>query len=886
MRATAGLPHGTLLVIAVAAACRPAALREAPLRLGGCAIVTQDLSCLVAASSTLTLVWAHPDPPTVRLLGQSHPVHRVPLDGKWRFKVRLDPAPGTLRVEAPEFRPLRVDVRRAPSLPGVEAVETLIVDGELEEAATRLSMLRPHTQGDRAQLARLGARLAWRGVATATPALELRHMASEAAEQAGWTSFAAEEAVNAGHVLLQEGRPEEALRTLTRARRLAAGRLAQVDLDADMLELQVRIEQGDLRHALRLARKAGRGATALDDPLAARHAGILLSSVLRALGRVDEALNVLAEVRNLPESSPCELALILTFRSWVALTGAEAEGHPASESVRTDLLRALEIDRGPCPSPPGECADLLNLAHFELLRGRTEAARGWLSEADEAGAGKTPGLLSWRLDLEGRVALAQGRPELARASFAQLAELGRRLDDSAIAWRAEIGRAETHAELGEDEAARLAFAAADVSLEGQVRQVGLGDGRATFFARHARALRSHLGVLVDRPEAFVDVVRRARGRWLRFLDLATRFDSSAPSAQRMARTALEEVRKLRESLDRLESNEWRLPEGAREAHAARLRALTAESFAALEEVLGQDRQGASPPPPLPAGALALGFARAGPDLYGYAQTATIAVVRRLLDVPLDAPPEALAAALLEPFGDLISSARVLRVLPSGPYDTLDVHALPFRGAPLVVHLPVHHALDLPVAPSTPPRTALVVANPSLDLPGAAAEGRYVTRALERQGRPAVLLTGLDAAESSVRRHLLHAGHLHFAGHGEADPALAWRSRIVLAGDSRLDVGDVLSLELRAATVFLAGCETGQTRPRLVADLGLAQAFLLAGARAVAASPRPLADDLVRAFAKEVYRKPGRFETRFWRAQRARARADGETDWAALRLYVR
>ncbi|HMV68925.1 MAG TPA: CHAT domain-containing protein [Myxococcota bacterium] len=64
---------------------------------------------------------------------------------------------------------------------------------------------------------------------------------------------------------------------------------------------------------------------------------------------------------------------------------------------------------------------------------------------------------------------------------------------------------------------------------------------------------------------------------------------------------------------------------------------------------------------------------------------------------------------------------------------------------------------------------------------------------------------------------------------------------LLADGAALTAADVLSGPPPPARVVLSGCETGRTRPTDVETLGLAQAFVVAGAGAVVASVRPVDD---------------------------------------------
>jgi CHAT domain-containing protein len=107
--------------------------------------------------------------------------------------------------------------------------------------------------------------------------------------------------------------------------------------------------------------------------------------------------------------------------------------------------------------------------------------------------------------------------------------------------------------------------------------------------------------------------------------------------------------------------------------------------------------------------------------------------------------------------------------------------------------------------------------------------------------------------------------LHIATHGVMNPRNPMFSRIELTAgqggpddDGRLEVHEVLGLRIAAPFVFLSGCETGagaswSTQFARGEDYAtLAQAFLYAGARNVAATLWRIGDAGAAAFAERFY----------------------------------
>jgi CHAT domain-containing protein len=135
--------------------------------------------------------------------------------------------------------------------------------------------------------------------------------------------------------------------------------------------------------------------------------------------------------------------------------------------------------------------------------------------------------------------------------------------------------------------------------------------------------------------------------------------------------------------------------------------------------------------------------------------------------------------------------------------------------------------------------------------------------------------------------LLHyAGHATFGGPDGVDSALP------LANGASLTPGDVLALASAPAHVALFGCDTGRESANGTLDaLGLANAFLAAGASDVLATSRVVDDRLARDLAARYYARllessvldpPAALRD----ALLAVRRDDPGSDWAAFRALVR
>lgn len=179
------------------------------------------------------------------------------------------------------------------------------------------------------------------------------------------------------------------------------------------------------------------------------------------------------------------------------------------------------------------------------------------------------------------------------------------------------------------------------------------------------------------------------------------------------------------------------------------------------------------------------------------------------------------AALLSPAGALIDRCE-LTVLPS---------------AAARVATPATH--PAPGGGTAGPGRPLVIGGPADDLPWLREE---LAEVAGRLGQPVVVTAGQEA---DLPRLLAEAPLVHFAGHAvlrRDNPVFSYLE----TPRGRLTLGDVLELSLSADLVVLAGCETGAGLSRPGDELlGLARAFLHAGARALVASLWPVDDHATR-----------------------------------------
>ena len=158
---------------------------------------------------------------------------------------------------------------------------------------------------------------------------------------------------------------------------------------------------------------------------------------------------------------------------------------------------------------------------------------------------------------------------------------------------------------------------------------------------------------------------------------------------------------------------------------------------------------------------------------------------------------------------------------------------------------------------------LLVGNPCLkelkkpldDLPWAQEEVKMIASILKT--RP---LTGIHATKAEVMRRMSSVGLIHIAAHGNErtgeialSPNPGWSSKFPQGKDYILKMSDVQAANLRARLVVLSCCHSG--RGRILKGegvVGIARAFLAAGARSVLVALWAIDDEATMVFMKSFY----------------------------------
>jgi tetratricopeptide (TPR) repeat protein len=645
-------------------------------------------------------------------------------------------------------------------------------------------------------------------------------------------------------------------------------------------------ETGDLRGALSHYYDAAARAERLDLQPSGRHARQQIALTLTLLGRTDEALQVQqALIASDSQDTPCNLLDLRNNLVWISSV-ARASGR-SSPSVDASVRQLTQPSSGGCSDPTRMAVALLTTAEWAVASGDTRAAEKLLHRLGEDA--KTAAQIPLpRLLLEGRVALLDKRAKEALAKFERLEKLARSQAAFTVSWSAQAYKGAAFHMLGRTQDAIRAWTEAERELDTLVLRVPLGEGRSSFVGdrdESVRWLASTLVAIGNVSQAF-DVARHARARTLRSFVDATRFGRLSTKDQQIWDSVVGRYLRARAESEKEAKEDWKLPGDALNARqAARadrersIRRILDEALALFRIQRDSDSNDRTPP----SGEVTLLYFPGIDGLIGFAQTATSLTAKKLVNDPT-ASPEQLGRELLSPFRTEIEASQKVRVVAYGALRQVDFHALPYENAPLLESVAVEYAVDagIPVTPRRASKT-LVVSDPTADLPQSGAEGRLVAQLLPQSNH----LSGSQAARSAVLMELTTADWFHYAGHAAFSDKDGLDAALKLA-DGNLTASDVLASSRVPGLVVLSACETGRSTEAAPEGIGLAQAFVLRGASAVVASPRPMRDKDATLVAKALYPRlrSGENPSAALRHAVLAARTNSpSSDWSALRTIV-
>jgi tetratricopeptide (TPR) repeat protein len=659
---------------------------------------------------------------------------------------------------------------------------------------------------------------------------------------------------------------------------------------------QVAWEAGDTRGALRQLALAIERADRLGAEGISRAARQVQGMVMCNTGSSRSCLLTLREAERELERAegvtPCERADVAISLGYAELEEAETSRSKDVHAGAADARALGFLDAG-CPDTYLRALALEHLALASVLENDPTRAKERLAEAKaNTSEPRISDALFW-LDVEAKIAALEKRSDAALAAFdiERLQAAASQRDGEM--WRALVGRGHVLEATKRTKEALEAYRAAEDVLEDAIVAVPFGEGRSSVSAETRESAQRAAAILLalGRDQEALDVVRRARTRVARSLARADHVAALTGGGRESWERAVADYRTAREELDAEAAGDWKMARPALEAATAARKARHAKLRGALDDAMALvgGARSARALPALPAGELVLAYADLGGELgvMGF-----VVEGGRVRAFRASAAADAGARdALLAPVSKEIERATRVRVLVEGALAGIDVHALTWDGMPLIVHAPVVYGLDLgPSGRSTPGRAALVVSDPTGDLPSARDEGKAAFALLAKR-YDARAITGGDATAAHVREALRGVALLHYAGHGVFAGREGAESALPLARGGSLTVGDVLALPGAPDRVILSGCEAGrQLGAREEGAAGLASAFLLAGADEVVAPVRVVDDHAASALSRDLHaaldaRSSNDLAAALREAQ-VRSFRDGRPGWEAFRAFAR
>ena len=152
------------------------------------------------------------------------------------------------------------------------------------------------------------------------------------------------------------------------------------------------------------------------------------------------------------------------------------------------------------------------------------------------------------------------------------------------------------------------------------------------------------------------------------------------------------------------------------------------------------------------------------------------------------------------------------------------------------------------------------------------------------------LTGEDATKEAVLQRIGSVALVHIAAHGRPETG-----EIVLAPDPRweskteedciMKMSDIQAVKLTARLVVLSCCHSGQGPVAPEGVVGMARAFLFAGARSVLATLWAIDDEATMMFMKSFYQQLARGESASVALQRAMKCLRDSQDFSAPKYWA-
>ncbi|MBS2014519.1 MAG: CHAT domain-containing protein [Deltaproteobacteria bacterium] len=627
----------------------------------------------------------------------------------------------------------------------------------------------------------------------------------------------------------------------------------------------------------------------------------LRALILWRIGRAAEAHALLRELdqENAADTPPCTRATRLVNAARTSMAAWEEAGRPSNaasfgpEDARRLAAEALALGDQRCPGGLRRANALLALAEATEALGEPTSAAKLLADARASSERPAPWFRAWWHEIQGRVALAGSSLDVASSELAEALCFAVSPQDR---WSLLRQRAAVLERLHRDADAVETYQKAEDELDAIARVVPFGEGRALAASTRYETARRLAGVFERRHDLgrAMGALRRARRRALLSMTLLGRIDTLDGPTRAAVERALDDLRRTRMALDVEATSDWSTPGKERAARLEQQRKREQAGLEALDRALFASGSVTTDLPSLAPEELVLLLDVTAGVLRAFSAHRGVVTLRTTTAPPsLDAPDAAFTRGLVAFLSPLLSTASRVRVLAAGEASRLEVHALDAGQGPLSARVPVVYGLDLDPSggkkAAEPATAALVVTDPTGDLPGARAEADRVMAMRASRGATSVLLHQSRATARAVLDAAGQADIFHFAGHASGGGHDGRDAALLLADGSRLGVGDILAMTKPPRAVVLSACEGARVENAAVASLGVAQAFLGAGTSEAFAPTRTVADTLALAWSTAIHAEllaGTDVGLAFMRVLRDGSPALRAGDWKAFRALTR
>lgn len=859
---------------------------------GSCADVLRGTVCELDGSGPLT-VWLDEKADTWTFDGDDlENIEAREIDGGVRYVITPPAATGTLVAKGADDATLwTIDLVLNVRSREFEKAQRAFAEQRYNDALKYVDPILATADLDTRTLAlRMKARIALRQGDTQS-SMALLTAAGNAARRAGRDQTALLCGVALEYALRKSGRDLEDSRSVLEAVRPDRGASAMQHYQWHSHRAHVARFGGNVRAELRHFRRASEVAKRMGWAPRRLRADTWLALLEHRLGHPQRALNILGFWReNLPLTiSGYDHAMFLNNVVWSQLLVLEArESVTPSPGTLSEAITLADQH-----APPFEQVNArLNMALLRWYEEDFDNAAAWLDQARARAGSPSLEHRHWALDIEARIAASRGQVERALELYEAMELSARAASLPEANWRARTRRAWVLAGAGRQQDAIEAFESAERALDETVLRVPLSGGRESLIASRRFAMREHLALLMelDRPDDALALVQREQRRAMQFAHVSARVDALTPSERQKWDAVQARYRRVRMELSEKLAEGWMLAADdltllTRQAQIeeARLRRLLDEGVAvlagrpySLQEPALDDRP-----------TLAIWRAASSWAILTRKNAQT-----RLIEAKCDSSDQdTLTRCLLGAATPMLREIEQIDLIIDHDLAALDWHAMELDDEPLLAHGTVRYRAGLHATNSAypSPGLALLVADPTGNLAAARDEIGDVQSRLRRGGGwRHTLFKGVDAQATSVRTALDQASLFHYAGHATFGENSGWDSALLLAENTKLSVGDVLTLQSAPQVVVLSGCETALNAGVQTPAMGLANAFLSVGAEAVIATSRSVDDRSARIVMSEFYDRwlqGNTIDHALRTAQLHVRKKHPELDWSAFRLMT-